>query len=303
MKNEEQTKNRDVSEASEEDACGERRARRLIKPVLLGTGAALLLLMIAAAVLFLGALFAGDGEGDVKSIRQAEEETTADAEAESLAALLHAPAAQKILSPEVAAHRENELVFSVSMADFIDSFNGFYWKDRAVRLLPPQQNWGAVLNHTSIQSDHDTVCYLFSRDERVHSLPSLTVYVPADAELIQEITVDFDDHGYDQGMFEEYEDMCFYVLRVFFPDVPEETLRGLIRTLNDYAYDHVLPNEEGYTHGAVPQILYYRNGVAVYPYFAIGQCVHFCVIPVTDASIAAFQSQGTQAEALPENGF
>lgn len=299
---EEQNTEQDVPDAPEEET-REERARRWVKPVLLVTGAVFALLLIVFAVLFLSALFADDGDEDITSIRQAEEETTADAEAESLAALLREPAELKEVSPEAKAHRENELVFSFSLADFIDSFNGYYWQDRSVRLLPPQQSWGSVRNHTSIHSDHDTVCYLFTRDEQIHSLPTLTVYVPSDAELIQLITVDFDDHGYDREMFEEYEDMSFYVLRVFFPDLPETTLKSLIKKLNDYAYDHVLPNEEGYSNGAVPQIMYYRNGVGVYPYFAIGQCVHFCVIPVTDASIAAFRAQGTQAEALPENGF
>ena len=275
--------------------------KKRIRIILISAAGALFLLTTVFGVLFLSALLTDDGEEEAIPYRQAEE-TTADAEAESLAALLREPAEEKTVSHDVITHRENELVFSLSMDDFISSFNGFYWQDHAARLLPPRENWGAERNRTSIHCDYETVCYMFSRDERVHSLPSLAVFAPPDEDLIQQITVDFDDHGYDQGMFEEYETMCAYVLRVFFPELPEQTLGKLIKTLNDYAYDHILPNEEAYTHGSIPQVLYHRNGVGIYPFFAVGQCVHFCVIPVTDATLAAFRAQGTDVKPLENTG-
>lgn len=254
--------------------------------------------------LFLRTLLAEENEAETwVPFVVAEEETTADAEAQRLNALLQESAPEKVLSPETQTHRENELVFSVSMADFIESFNGYYWADHAVRLLPPQENWSSVLNHTSIHCDWDTMYYVYSRDERIHSLPTLSVYVPSDADLIQEITVDFDYKGYDRDWYEEYEAMGFYALRVFFPDLPEQTLKTLVRTLSDYAFDHMLPNEKGYYHGAVPELMYHRNGVGVYPYFAVGEFVHLCIIPVTEASLSAFRAQGTRVEALTETGF
>lgn len=280
---------------------GKSSAGRRLKPVLLACAAFLFVLTAAACALFLRVLLADDEAEEAHPIVLAGDNTT-DAEAGRLAALLREPAAEKIVSWKAEAHRENELVFSLSMADFIESFNGFYWQDHAVRLLPPQQYWGAKAEAAAIHSDFATTYYVFSRDVRIRSLPTLSVYVPADAQVIQEITVDFDDHGFDQGMFSEYEGMSFYVLRVFFPALPEETLRSLIKTLNDYAYDHVLPNEKGYYHGAVPQVLYYQNGLGVYPYFAIGEFVHFCVIPVDAETLENFRAQGTEVKALTQSG-
>ena len=259
--------------------------------------AALFTAAAVLGVLFLRALLAEEDEAEAfHPIATAGEETTADAEEESLAALLREPAPIRTVFPQTRTHRENELVFSLSMAAFIESFNGWYWQDNGVRLLPPQENWPSVLNPTSIHCDWETVYYVFSRDERIHSLPTLSVYAPPDTELIQQITVDFDYKGYDRDWYEEYETICFYALRVFFPELPAQTLRALVRTLNDYAFDHMLPNEKGYYHGAVPALLYHRGGVGVYSYFAIGEFVHFCVIPVTDASLAAFRAQGTRVE-------
>lgn len=262
----------------------------------------LFLVLAVAGVLFLRALLAApEEEEEWHPIVLAEEETAADAGAERLAALLREPAPVKALAPQTQTHRENELVFSVSMDDFIGSFNGYYWQDHAARLLPPRENWSSVRNRNAIHSDWDTIFYVYSRDERIHSLPTVSVYVPADADLLQEVTVDFDYKGYDQNRYDEYGDMGFYALRVFFPELPETTLKTLVRTLNEYAFDHMRPNEEGYYHGAVPEVLYHRNGVGVYPYFAVGEFMHLCIIPVTEGSLSAFRAQGTRVEALPEN--
>lgn len=290
------TPSRSIGDRTKMKTVGSDKKKKLLIAALAAAG--LLFSALAAAVgLFIRALLPGAGEEEAHPIASAEE-TPADAGAESLAVWLQTPAEQKILSWKTVGHREKELVFSFSMADFIDSFNGFYWQDHAVRLLPPRENWGSVTDRISIHSDHETEYCVFSRDARAASLPTLSVYVPADADLVQEITVDFDDHGYSDRYFREYEEMCYDTLRVFFPGLSEETLRGLIRTLNDYAYEHVLPNEQGYYHGAVPQVMYCRDGVGVYPYFAVGEFVHFCVIPVTDASAEAFRAQGTRLETL-----
>ena len=262
----------------------------------------LFLVLAVAGVLFLWALLATpEEEEERRPFVLAESETTADAEAERLAALLQEPAPMKVLSPRTETHRENEPVFSVSMDDFIESLNGYYWQDRAARLLPPRDAWRSVAYPTAIHSDWDTVYYVHTRDERIHSLPTLSVYVPPDADLIQEVTVDFDYKGYDPDWYEEYETMGFYALRVFFPDLPETALKSLVRTVSAYAYDHVRRSEEGYYHGAVPEVLYRRDGVGVYSYFAVGEFMHLCIIPVTEASLSAFRAQGPRVEALPEN--
>ena len=65
-------------------------------------------------------------------------------------------------------------------------------------------------------------------------------------------------------------------------------------SLNKLAYDNVFPNEKGYNSNSTPCALYYKNGIGLYPYFAIGECVHLCIIPVTQETISDFEARGVR---------
>lgn len=41
-------------------------------------------------------------------------------------------------------------------------------------------------------------------------------------------------------------------------------------------------------------MLFHKDGIGVYPYFAIGDWEHFCIIPVTEEIIAEFEKKGAQ---------
>ena len=47
-----------------------------------------------------------------------------------------------------------------------------------------------------------------------------------------------------------------------------------------------------YASGAVPCALYYRGDIGVYPYFALGDYVRLCVIPVTPQYLDQLRAQG-----------
>lgn len=88
--------------------------------------------------------------------------------------------------------------------------------------------------------------------------------------------------------------MCFYTLRVLFPDCSSDKITELYMSLNKLAYDNVFPNEKGYNSNSTPCALYYKNGIGLYPYFAIGECVHLCIIPVTQETISDFEARGVK---------
>ncbi len=207
---------------------------------------------------------------------------------------LNQKAEMKKLEIKVLENREDELVFSISLDDFVDSYNGFYWADKNERYLLPSTNWQSDIYSSAIHSSHETVYYTFTEDETVWSLPTITVYVPPDNDYIQEITLNFDDHSYTQAMYDLYEEICFYALRVFFPDLNKEQITELYETLNRLAYENMMPNEQGYSSTAIPCALYYREGIGVYPYFAIGESVRLCIIPVTQETIKDFENKGVE---------
>lgn len=194
----------------------------------------------------------------------------------------------------VIENRENELVFDIYIDEYIDSYNGFYNKDHDRTYLTPSSEWQWYLYDSAIHSDYETFYVYFTEDKRIYSLPTISVYVPSDANYIQEITINFDEHSYSDSGFEQYKEMCFYTLKVFFPELSDETLRNLCTEAITLGNVNVFTSDEWYSSDSVPYVFFYKDGVGVYPYFAIGDWEHFCIIPVTDETIAEFEQKGVE---------
>lgn len=200
----------------------------------------------------------------------------------------------KELHVEAITKDTDELVFSIAMSDFIESYNGYYYQDYEKNYLQPASSWSLQVDVWANHSPYKTDCYHFTADRTIWSLPTIDIYVPSGEEAIQEITLNFDDHSYNPAMYEKYEEMCFYTLKVFFPDLSNEQIIKLYTTSNEIAYDHMLPHEQGYHKGAVPAALFYRGDIGVYPYFAAGECVHLCIMPVTTETLKAYEKEGVE---------
>jgi len=184
--------------------------------------------------------------------------------------------------------REGELVFSFSLDDFIESFNSGRGED----YLAPSYMWSSYTCGSSIHSEYELVLYSFSGDEEIWSYPTVEVYTPTDKAGVLEIVLSFDDHGYTDYLYGKYEELCFYTMKVFFPDFEDDRLVELYTELIRLAYEY-FPEEHDFSCGAIPSVLYYINGIGLYPYFADGGTVKLCVIPVTDGILKDLEAKGT----------
>ena len=203
------------------------------------------------------------------------------------------------LDAAVMDYQEDELVFSFSIDDFIDSFNGYYWEDYESRYLLPSSMWISFVYESSIHSKYASNYYYFTPDETMWSLPTVSVFTPSDESYVQEIMLSFDDHSYTESMYHLYERTCFYTIKVLFPSFDDTEIVELYTKLNELAYQDIFPNEHGYSSDSIPVALFYKDGIGLYPYFAIGESVHLCVIPLTDQTIAAFEAKGTTIYEIP----
>ena len=135
----------------------------------------------------------------------------------------------KKLDIAVIENRENELVFDVSIDDFIDSYNSFWNQDHDWTYLKPSSEWQWYLYDTAIHSSYETFYVYFTEDDQIYPQSTVSVYVPSNGNYIQEITINFDEHSYSESGYEQYKQICFYTLKVFFPDLSDLLLlrRGI----------------------------------------------------------------------------
>lgn len=215
---------------------------------------------------------------------------TLDNEAESTASQVENGA----LDIQVMENRKNELVFTISTSDYVESYNSYYKVDYCRSLLPPVSQWQCFTCDSAIHSEYETKCYSFTEDEHVYSLPTITVYVPTNDDYIQQITVNFDEHSFMQSGFEQYKEMCYYTMKVFFPDLSDARIMDLCAEIVALGNQNVFSSDEWFSKNAVPFALFYREGIGVYPYFAIGDWEHFCIIPVTEETVIEFGEKGVQ---------
>lgn len=186
----------------------------------------------------------------------------------------------------------NDLVFSFSIDGFIDSYNSLYIKEKGKDYLISSQNWQTAEYEQGIHSDNKTIYYNFIAQQGNWSLPSVSAYTSAKSGCVQEIILEFDDHSYTEEMYKLYEEYCFYTLKIFFPDLSDERITELYKEINKQAYENIFTSEEWYGKGAIPKVMYHKDGIGVYPYFAIGQHLKMCIIPVTEQLIRDFERKG-----------
>lgn len=195
-----------------------------------------------------------------------------------------------VLDIEVIENRENELVFSISIDEFIGHFNEIYGSD----YLTPSSQWQCFPRDSGVHSEQAMDLYYFTKDEQVYSLPTITVYVPTNADYVQEITVNFDEHSYTEWGYEQYRKMCFCTCKVFLPDLSDEAILNLCTEAIALGDRNIFSSEEWYGPGIVPCALFCRDGIGIYPYFAIGDWERLCVIPIDLEIKENFEQKGVE---------
>lgn len=193
----------------------------------------------------------------------------------------------------VMSNRENELVFTMSIDDFIDSYNGYFWESYNARGLTSYEEWNYMQCSHSINSPNTTDRYRFSYDYNSWSLPKITIDTTPDNSYILDIYLNLDDHSRTDGTYTQYKNMCFHTLKVFFPDFNDQKINDIFQQLTQLAYKNRYDSSITFDESIdiVPCAIYYQNGIGLYPYFLHGNC-YLCVIPVNDEVIDSLAAKG-----------
>lgn len=221
-----------------------------------------------------------------------------------------APATEKTEQPPMLSQLDTGVreagqgawTFSFSTQDFLTCCNGIYRQEQGRDFFAGPDNWSILTYPNGIHSDGPTTCYTFSPDPELPCAPTVTLYCPEGEDRVAEITVDFDEHGYTPAFYESYRQMCVYALKTVLPETTDEVLSAVFRSLDTLGTAYLFEADQGYSHGARPAVLAVRDGIGVYPYYAVGDWWYFCIIPVTEDLVRDFQEGGTVIYEIPDSG-
>lgn len=197
-------------------------------------------------------------------------------------------------------NRENELVFSVSVDDFISNYNSLYYEDYGINCLTPISEWTNFIYESTRHSSYETNYYRFQQTPGIWTEPTISLYIPTNKDAIQEITLDFDDHGFTEWGYQRYSEECKYVLKVLFPTLNNNELTSLFNELFSMAYSEKCWILEDEVKDISPQVLYYIDDIGIYPYYAIGM-VHICIIPISQEYLEKLISENVEIHELFKN--
>lgn len=197
-------------------------------------------------------------------------------------------------STEAVENKKGERVFSASINDFIWSFNSIYVKIYGADYLTSSSNW-MHLDDESPCFKYDCVHYIFSADKKIASMPTISIYIPENEDGICEIKLTFDDHGYQESLYKEFEKICFFTLKTVIPELSNDDISGLY----DKLYSQTKENFWGdcYPYGVTERpalnVIYQYNTVGLYGYYGSGTA-NICVIPLTQEAIVRFEQEGAE---------
>ena len=191
-------------------------------------------------------------------------------------------------------NEKGETIFSSSISDFILSFNSIYEQMYAEDYLTSSSNWMRLIDESPC-FEHDSVHYIFSADERIGSMPTISIYTPENNDGIYEIKLTFDDHGYQESLYEEFEEICLCSLKTALPELSNAHIIDLHEKLYSLTKENFWGGYNTYGGGERPALnaIYQYSTVGLYGYYGAGTA-NICVIPLTQETIAQFQQQGVE---------
>lgn len=168
--------------------------------------------------------------------------------------------------------------FSISLIDFIESFNSYYNKDNTETFLKGLEEWQMYDVVLDTNNGIVTTCYMFSEDMDIRALPQLRIYADNTKSGIRQISMCYDIHSFSPETYERYEDLCYYVIRTMAPDVPDSEVETYTSELQD-ALDESFTTDKAYQ-AEEPE--YTWGKVGAYPYYVVGETMELRLIPISD---------------------
>lgn len=174
-----------------------------------------------------------------------------------------------------------ENALSISIEDFIKSFNSFYAKDNGTGYLGDVDEWQMFAAGPTFYNPNETTCFIYSEDMSVRSIPQMKVYADSIASGIYQISLSYDDHSYSIETYDMYEEMCFYTIRTIFPNETDKEIKEICELmLNAVDESFTLDKQDA---EKMPELIsYQKDGIGMYPYYVVGEMMEICIVAIGD---------------------
>lgn len=190
-------------------------------------------------------------------------------------------------------------VFNVDLDALIQSYNGYYWSQHGVRYLLDAKDWQLERQPAGMHFQEETDVYTYCADFSKWTLPRMSAYCTTSDGRLREVVCNYDDHSYSPESFKLYEEDCATMLRVFVPSLSAETAKEWATKINKVGDDNTFNSDKQYRRAEMkPTDLFVHGNVGVFSYVAIGAPLNFCVIPVDEALVNAYQADGVRIHTL-----
>lgn len=177
-------------------------------------------------------------------------------------------------------YHEDGLIFTITADDFITSYNYLYFADHGTEFILPLKEWVCFAYEHSPFSSYQTRCFRFQSDLRWLSEPTISLYIPADSDYVQNITFNYRMHDYTDRGYELFLQECTYAFHVMLPECKDSEITDLFMRLRERADEpYAYTNDFNYRNVPFP-FLFYKNNIGLFSCF-VGQTIHICVVPVT----------------------
>ena len=165
--------------------------------------------------------------------------------------------------------------FSISLTDFIESFNSYYSKNNSEIFLRGLEEWQIYDAVVDVNNDIVTTCYMFSEDMDIRALPQLRIYADNTKSGIRQISMCYDIHSFSPETYERYEELCYYVMRTMVTDATDDEVWSYTSKLLD-ALDESFTTDKAYQ-AEEPEYIWGKVGA--YPYYVVGETTELRLIP------------------------
>ncbi len=211
------------------------------------------------------------------------------AERESIRSAPQNPQPAELNMTPVEVHN-GDLVFQATANDFIESFNYIYRERNHETYLRRLEEWMLSRDRTPFYG-HDAQQYYFTADAKRWTMPSLTIFTPEDRENIYELVLTFDDHGYQETMYQHFEEICFCALSVILPELDDDALTTLYEELYRQTSSNFYPDSDN--EALRVDVIYCRKGIGLFGYYGAGTA-NICIVPLSSEASLQLSEYGAE---------